>query len=54
MVFTPRAGGRHFVVVDGSNGEAGAFRLRTGPAECGRDADCAAGQRCGPDFTCLP
>ncbi|MCB9547110.1 MAG: hypothetical protein H6706_14855 [Myxococcales bacterium] len=54
VVFTPRAGGRHFVVVDGSNGEAGAFRLRYGPAACGRDADCPNGGRCGPDFTCLP
>lgn len=52
VVFTPRAAGPHFIIVDGSNGEGGAFRLRYGPAECARDADCGA-RRCGPDFTCI-
>lgn len=52
VVFTPRAGGDHFIVVDGSNGEGGPFTLRYGPAECARDADCGQ-RRCGPDFTCI-
>lgn len=52
VVFTPRAAGQHFIIVDGSNGEGGPFTLRYGPAECARDADCGQ-RRCGPDFTCI-
>lgn len=51
VVFTARDDGDHFIVIDGSAGEGGAFTLRYGPAECGRDGDCPGGT-CGPDFTC--
>lgn len=51
IVFTAVDDGDVFVVVDGSSGEAGAFDLRWGIAECGDDADCANGQSC-LDFTC--
>lgn len=51
VVFTARAGGDHFIVVDGSAGEGGRFSLRYGEAECARDADCPGS--CGPDYTCV-
>ncbi|MCA9540689.1 MAG: hypothetical protein KC620_17440 [Myxococcales bacterium] len=40
-----------FVIIDGSNGEAGPYQLRWGPAECAGDFDCAQGEHC-VDFIC--
>ena len=39
-----------YVIVDGSNGEAGEFELRWGPADCQQDGDCAS--RSCVDYQC--
>ncbi len=49
VAFTPPADETVFVVVDGSSGEAGAYRLEWGPPACGADADCGAA-RCLDGF----
>lgn len=52
LVFARNGGGDVTVVVDGSNGEAGEFTLRWGPADCEEDRDCADGEQC-VTFQCV-
>lgn len=51
VVFTAERDQRYHVIVDGTNGERGAFNLRWGPAECENDGACGAGRRC-VNFVC--